>query len=231
MATLQSMTRRTMKKLGVLPGRSVPTPAEYADVIVELRAMVDMWRLEGMMIYSKSIRLFDLVPGQAVYTYATGGDFDAPRPTSVESATLRDSGGFAWPLIPITAQEYSRLSSRGTVARPTRFYFNPIYPIAEVRFDTIPAEDSVELVVMDELELPATQTAELVLPPGYEDCIVYNLAIRIAADFEVKPGQEVVALAANFKALVKRKNMTMPTARIERPNGGALGTYDIRQGP
>jgi hypothetical protein len=231
-ATCKTFVRRAMKKIGVLARSAVPTDAEYTDGIAELRSMLDTWRLEGLMIYSRSLRSFSLLPGRASYTYGEGGNFDAPRPTSIESATIRDDAGLAWPLAPITDVEYSRLYNRSTVARPTRFYFRPSYPIAEVRFDTIPDGDNVEFAVMDELELPANPDEDIDFPPGYEDCIVYNLGLRLCPDFSVDVPRDVLALAGNFAALIKRKNLTIPTSFIDGPHRkGALGTYDITQGP
>ena len=52
------------------------------------------------------------------------------------------------------------------------------------------------------------------LPPGYVDALSYNLAIRIAPEYEVTPSPTVAALAIETKANIKRLNSTPPQNSI-----------------
>ena len=52
----------------------------------------------------------------------------------------------------------------------------------------------------------ATVQTDLVLPDGYEQTIVYNLAIHVAPEFGVATAPEVAAIATQSKALLMRNN-------------------------
>lgn len=226
------LVRTALRKVGAIPAGTQLKPQELADGRDELRRMLDTWRLESLMIYVTALRSFDLQPGRVAYTYGVGGNFDAPRPVVVESATIINSAGGRQPLELMSADEYTRISYRGETGAPSRFYYQPTFPMGEVRFDRVPDDPTVELGVREELlDLPTSSTADFDLPPGYEDAIVFNLGLRLAGEFDVTPGNEVMGLAASFKTLIKRGNHTVPQLIIDYPSVGAFGTYDINAGP
>jgi hypothetical protein len=69
-------------------------------------------------------------------------------------------------------------------------------------------------------------------PSGYEQALIYNLALHLAPEY---PGlmvpQEVIAFAANAKRLIKRRNWRPLMSRSRDVPGLRRGTYDIISGP
>ncbi len=229
---VSKLVRTSLRKVGAIPANTSLKAQELADGREELRRMLDSWRLESLMIYVIALRQFALAPGRTAYTYGDGGHFDAPRPVVIETATIINSAGGRQPLELMSADEYTRVSYRGEVGAPSRFYYQPTFPLGEVRFDRVPDDPTVELGVREELvDLPISNTTDFDLPPGYEDAILFNLGVRLAGEYDVVPGNEVLGLAASFKALIKRGNHTVPQLLIDYASVGAYGTYDINAGP
>lgn len=231
MTTIQKLVTTSLRKIGAVPRGSVPTSTELADARDELRRMVDTWKLESLLVYAKGLRTFNLQPAKTIYTYGIGGDFNAERPVSILAATLHLGGGSTAPLLPAVAEDFARIPNRTLSGSPSRFFFNPTFPLAEVRFDRVPDEPAVELVVLEPLSIPDVITTEVSFPPGYEDALLYNLAMRLAGEYDLEPGQEIVGLAISTKAHIKRMNFTVPMLRPDTAHLGRLGTYNIHSGP
>lgn len=231
MITLKALINTIMIKAKILAAGEEAAPAEFQDVLADIRRMVDTWRLENLMIYVNARKQFDLQPGAASYAIGDGALWDQERPIDILSASIKDGAGGSFPLRKLASTEYSELSHKGSVGRPTSFYYHATYPIAAVLFNKVPDDPIVELVVQESLVLPTDLSAEMDFPPGYEDCLIYNGAVRICGDFGKSPSQELLGLAIASKALVKRANVQVPLLKIEHGVGLIPGTYDINAGP
>lgn len=232
MTTLKALINTAMRKAKIIGAGEEAAPEDFQDVLADLRRMVGNWRLEPLMIYVNARKQFDLQPGAASYPIGDGAAWDTERPIRILAATILDGAGGTFPLTEITATEYSRHSHKSRVGRPRHFFYEATFPMAAVRFDCVPDDPTVELVVQESLTIPDVLTAELEFPEGYEDALIYNLAVRIAPDFGKPATPEIVGLAVSYKALVKRANTVVPTAYIESPVGAnVIGTYDINAGP
>lgn len=232
MTTLKSVINTAMRKARILAAGEEASPEDFQDVKDELFRMVKTWRLENLMVYVNQIEQFDLQPGAAAYTIGDGATWDTERPIKIMSATLKDGAGVSYPLVSLTASEFSQLSHKGESGRPSRFYYHPTYPVAEVRFSKIPDDPFVELVMQQSLSLPTQLTDELEFPEGYDDAIIHNLAVRICPDFGKTAKPELLGLAVSFKTLIKRANATVPILKTdELRSTNTLGTYDINAGP
>lgn len=240
MPTVKSMCQQALRKIRVLAAGEDIEDTDTTTVADELRRMLDTWRLENLMIVANTIESFDLDSSKNTYTIYddAAADFETPRPVAIISATLRDGSGRGWPLAPMTSREWSESSSRTIQAQPSRFYFNAAFPHAEIRLDCMPdtAWPDIELVLQQPFDVSTVQadwTDDLEFPPGYEDAIIYNLAVRVHEDYGVALPRDVGALAMSFKGLIKRANLQVPvldTDEMDRARG-VRGTYDIRRGP
>ncbi len=231
MTTLKELINTAMRKPGILAAGEEASPEEFRDVKAELMRMIDTWRLEELMVYVNTIEQFSLQPGAAAYAIGDGAAWDTPRPVKIPYATIKDGAGGSFPLVALTSAEYSQLGHKGSVGRPRAFYYQPSMPIGEVRFDKIPDDPTVELVLSQPLTLPEQLTDTISFPPGYEDALIYNLAVRICPDFGKTASNELVGLAVGSKRLIKNTNAQVPTLKIEHGVRPVLGTYDIHAGP
>jgi hypothetical protein len=238
--TVRTICTQALRKIRVLAAGETIETADCTEVSDELRRMLDAWRLENLMIVSTNIESFDLDSSKNTYTIYDdpAADFETPRPVAVLSATLRDGSGRGWPLAPMTSQEWSESSSRSIQAQPSRFYYHAAHPIASVRLDAMPdtAWPTIELTMDGPFEISTVEEDwddAIVLAPGYENAIIYNLAVAVHEDFGVPLPKTTGALAMGHKKLIKRANFEVPTLDTDEigHTRGVRGTYDINRGP
>lgn len=218
--TNKRIVTRAMRKLGFLARTAEPKDTELADAKNELRSMLDTWRLEKLMVVANSNLVFDLDPTKRIYTYssASNSDFVSERPVAILAAVIDSGAGERWPLEEITVAEYSALQNPNTPGTPSKFCYAADYPQASIRLNCLPMQPLLRLTVQAPLvTLPADDTQEYDLPPGYEDALIYNLAVRIAPDLSVDLDQVTVAMARDSKRLIKLANFELPKSAPRHP--------------
>jgi hypothetical protein len=77
---------------------------------------------------------------------------------------------------------------------------------------------------------PIDLDTEIELPPGYEDAIIYNLSVRLAPEYGKPMRADLVGLAMDSKANVKRSNMTPQIMEVDDALLLLRGTTDILTG-
>ena len=216
MTTANELISRSLRLMGVLgTGRRTLTANEASDGLEALNGMLESFSLERLMVYQILEENFPLVAGTADYTIGSGGTFSTTRPIKIESAFLRDSGSIDTPVVVIDNDAYDAIQLKTTQARPEYLYYDPIYPLAYVRLMYVP--DAVYTLYLNswkQLQQFTDGTTSLALPPGYSRMIVYNLAIEMNAEYQTKLAPEVVAIATQSKAAIKRLNAPAPIASV-----------------
>jgi hypothetical protein len=89
-------------------------------------------------------------------------------------------------------------------------------PLGKIWLDPKPDAAYTLVLYLEELFAQiaaAATTAEFVLPPGYKESLVYNLAIQMAPEYERAPSAVLVARAMSSLAALKRLNQRPLTLR------------------
>lgn len=183
MATVNNLIKRTLRKLGVYQtGEDIP-PEDFTDCLEELNAMLDTWSNNSLIAPTKTRISKALTIGQASYTIGTGGDLTVARPSRIEHAFVRDSAGNDFSLNEIGLGQYNDIQLKTLTGMPFDYYFENTTPLAKVYLSPVP--DLSYTLYMDAWYQFTRYVANdsVTLPLGYEDAIVYNLAVRVAPDF------------------------------------------------
>jgi hypothetical protein len=164
------------------------SPSQMADAFQSLNRMIDAWRMERLLIYTVRIDRFTLAPSQTSYTIGPGGDFDAPRPTRITAANIVLTIGGSQVhtrLRILTDRDWAAKSLREIPTTiPTELYSDGAFPLSTLYLWGYPtAANDLELFTWQQLDQFAAQTDAVSVPPAYEDAIVYNLAVRLTAQF------------------------------------------------
>src|SRR5450631_1884372 len=86
--TAQDLISSACRLIGVLSsGETLPNDIA-SDSLMVLNGMMDSWSADRLTIFTIGILTFPLVPGQQVYTYGTGGNFNSPRPAQIYRASI-----------------------------------------------------------------------------------------------------------------------------------------------
>ncbi len=189
MATLADLLIPALRMAGVtaLPG-TTPNSPQYGELIPAVNRMLSSWSCEGHRIYTSSIDEYDLVPSQKIYTIGPGGDLDNPRPIQVTEANYIFPGS---PQIRIGIRivdrnQWASICMQDIAGAPpwVLYYDNSIDASGRGRIyitGQAPTGYKLELYTWTAIATAfAATTDAVVLPPGYEEAIVDNLALTAA---------------------------------------------------
>ena len=213
MAVQDQIIYPAFKKIGVLADGESPTSTMENDAFNTLNNMIDSFSNEELFIFSILRETFTLNQGQQTYQWGTGApDFNSSRPQMVMNGQIQLVGSnpiAEKPLDQLNQSEYAAIivkTIQSTV--PLYFYNDNAYPYANINFWPVP---QVSLTVALNSWKPiadfATITTAVSLPPGYAECLIYNLAIRLAPDYGAVIREDVLALAIASKENIKRMNI------------------------
>lgn len=212
MATALDMIKRAMRLIGVLSKGETPDDQDAADGLVSLNAMLGSWSNERLMIHVLTLDDVSLTPGKQVYTIGPGGEIDTVRPTSIDPSTYVLWNGVSYPVQVLNLQQYNGLALKGLEANiPEAIWYSPSYPLGQLTLYSVPTEAmTLKLWSSKPFTSFATLTTQVTLPPGYEEALAFNLAVRIAPEYETQPSAEVSRTAVTSKKLLKRTNLEVP---------------------
>jgi len=205
--------KAAMRLIGALGSGEQPSGEEAIDFGAVLNQMLDSANAEGLMIYTRQIQDFAFTPNKQVYTFGTGGDFDAPRPAYIERASVMLNNGMPQQLeVPITLytdQDWQKVSIKGTDSTfPLSVYDDGAFPFRNLNYWPIPRDQSAvpRLYTWAALsQFPDIRTV-LTFPPAYYEWIKYNLAVRLAPECQLPLRPEVLQLANDATTKIKAMN-------------------------
>ena len=209
MATVQQVLNRSHRLIGVLAsGESLDT-TETADALADLNSMLDSWMNDKLMTYSLQNITVQLVANTSSYTIgASGATVTSTAPVSIESAFVRKSN-LDYPITLIDQNQYNSIVAKASTSDiPEYLYFNGTSPNATITLYPVPTQvNNLYLTVQTPYAPFAAATDTFSMPNGYEDAVVYNLAIRRWAEYPaIQLNQVVMKLATDSLAAIKRVN-------------------------
>ncbi len=245
--TAQELISDSLTLAGQLgPGRGAGV-SESQVALRALNSMIGAWATQRLTIPVIRSDEYTLTPSTGTYTIGDGGDFDAARPVKIERANLIDLTNPSSPLhqplrvITVTAWADIRLPTL-TSTVPTHLYYMTSYPLGQIKLWPVPtAANRVELFTQEPLSRIATLTEDLEFvpdPPGYEEAVKYNLAVRLKTLFpkamsSSPPAQVALVdrIARESLGNIKRMNKVTPVLRCEPiVRSDASAGFDYRIG-
>jgi hypothetical protein len=243
--TVGDLIRSAMRKIGVLAAGE-PLPANEGDDAKEAFAqMVGAWSLESLLIPVVSVVTKQLLVGVSEYTIGIYPDatipdnhIEAARPEKILAAFIRDTYDTDYIQEVIDVKTFSRISRKTNSSRPSRLYVRKGWPLNTILFESLPyADETLHLEVVQPLSVylsTASLTDTVNLPPGYEQVLIYNLAIILSDEWGKQVSPSIATVAIEGKKRIKRANFRKLVLGMDRAlvnQKRAKGTYIIEQGP
>lgn len=216
------------------PGESV-SATEATDGLATLNRMISGFSNEKLMIYAKVREEFTLTANDGIYSMGSSGDFNTSRPQWIESATLEDQSQSPDVEIPIkiirNASEWAEIISKDATSTYPRYLFNEkTYPTDTINLYPIPtAANKLVLYSVKPLTEISTLDTSVSVPAGYEECLIYNLAMRLAPEYGKQPSELVMMTAIESKASIKRVNHKPSFLKVDNALINS-GVFDINTG-
>lgn len=229
---------------GALAQGETPNNNDAQDAFVRLNRMVSGWANQRLTIFVTQRNVYSLVANQGTYTIGPSGNFNQSRPIWISYAGLiltTPSPDVEIPLTIYTIKDYWLNAVKDlTSTLPTALYYNPTFPssgvtvgMGQIIFWPIPTEvNQVALYTPIQLAEFAALSTDYSLPPGYEDALEYNLAVRlIQAGMGLRANlADIHPMARETLSIVKRANITPVTASIDPALWAARPGWNWRTG-
>lgn len=230
MATALDIIKRSMRLVKALGSGETPNNDEQTDGLTALNDMLDSWSIQNLAIYQIQDESFTWSSGQTTRTMGDGGDFDTDRPIEIEGVFQR-LNDIDYPIQKATQQQYSAIPDKTTQSTiVTWLYPDMAYPLATLYAWPVPSQDvTVHIQSWKPLQSFSAASTEVSLPPGYREAITYNLAVRLADEYEKAVPPSVFRRAASGLRTIKQRNNRTPNAVVE-PAYMSHGLFDWRVG-
>lgn len=214
--TALDMIKSALNKIRVLGTGDVLSDEDAQLSLDTLNMMMESWSLDHLYVYTESQVNFPLVQGQYNYTVGVGGDFNVDRPLKLLTAFTR-SQGIDYPMEVLdNATQYDAIRFKGVVSSwPMAIWYEQSFPLGTLHFYPAPTSGQAYLRFWTQLQSFAALNTAIVLPTGYKECIVFNLAVALSGDFGIEPSPTVVAKAGQSTARLKRYNSKAITVGSE----------------
>lgn len=221
-----------LRLIGVLAPGETLAAQEATDGLSALNRMLSSWSVEGLLIFATTEESpLTLTPGVASVTLGATGDITT-RPIKIEKALIRDGSTDYSPMRMLNVDEYAAIPDKSVQSTfPYSFYDDGGYPLRTIKLYPVPSSAN-QLVLFTSGPLTAIANLDTVLsfPPGYERAFVYNGAIELAPEYARQAPAEVVKVADDSKANIKRQNHRPLYLRCDEAVLPSGGRFDIMTG-
>jgi hypothetical protein len=224
----------SLKLIGVLASGESLSASDAADGLTTLTQLLASWSTESLIIPARVREVFPLVSGKATYTMGAGGDFNTTRPQRIEQALIQIGSGTSvieFPMRILNQDQYADICTKGMAGSiPHGLYEDQAFPLDNLNIYPVPADSANSLVLYSWKPLASllTLTDAITLPPGYDRALRFNLAIDLAPEYGKTASENVIAVATEAKATLKRQNtrpryLKCDNALLARGRGGGGG--------
>lgn len=185
-----------------------PATEESDAALVALNAMIDQWRTESLMCYARREESLTTSASDGSYTIGASGDLNTVRPMEIEAVYVIDSGGFSHELRELTDAEYVAVLDKTHEADlPTHYNYKASYPQGTLILYPVPSGTLTVKVLVKVPFAAVALTDTVAVPPGWEDGLASNLAVRLGPEYETSAPEDVQRMAVDTKAYIKRANI------------------------
>jgi hypothetical protein len=196
-----------------------PQQADIDDGMTILISLVAQWQRKRWLVPSLTDYAL-LSTGAQSYAVGPAGDFVMPRPDRIESAFVRLNPGsaqpFDTPLQIIEAHEdYNAIQSKSLSTYPGAVFYDSAFPVGSVYFWPVPPANLFELhlTVKAALQVFASSTDLINLPPEYMQALIWGLAVLLPPLYGAEP----------TKTAVGAYRVALNTIRMANVQVGVLG--------
>lgn len=208
MTNARAIINQAARKIHVLGRGQTMDANEYQDALEILNTMLGSLSTNVGLIFNNTRETFQLT-GQASYPIGVGQVFDTVAPIFIQDAYIT-IGEVDYTLRQMNAEEYSNVAFKNLSGIPDSFYYEKNTPVARIFIYPLCTAYTLTLYSLKPFTAFANLTTNYDLPPGADDMLVYNLAVRLASEYEKEAAPTVKAIAEktlrNVEAYNKRNN-------------------------
>lgn len=215
---------------GVIAEGEEPSVELMEDTRLAFNIMIDSWSAERLSVFSTQEQVLTWPAGERIRTIGPSGNLVANRPVAVDDSTyFKDpASGISYGLKVINQEQYNKIALKtSTSSYPQVMWVNMDMPNVTAYLFPVPTRDiELHLCSVSELTQISDLFTSIILPPGYQRALIYNLALEICTELGLEPSKNVKRIANQAKRSIKAQNfpgdiMSIPTfllGRVQRFN-------------
>ena len=123
---------------GLLQQGQIPNSEQFVVGMRKLQDYVNLLQTQGLKLWLLEDISIPLVAGQSTYTLSPTGDVAMPKPMRIIDAYYRDANGIRRPLIPMSWNDYTRLSQVTQKGQINSYFVNKQQTSLPVFFWLVP---------------------------------------------------------------------------------------------
>ena len=235
MPTCRAICTDALVEIGVVSEAESMTAPQGAFCLLRLQHLIDAWQAQRITLALQRRTQFTLPNGLSTATLGpAGGTVTMVRPVWVDTVTYIVPGSspvVEVPLSPMDLDSYAALSIKFLrSALPTRyFYQTSLDTVLGSLFIYPRVTQAVDLVVYNPegLGVPATLDSLITGPPGYQQTLVYQLALRLVTPFGVEMPAALPSLAKEAWDTMARTNVSPGLLSVDPALVGTGAGYNI----
>lgn len=181
--TASRIIQNAMEDAGLLQEGQTPTPAQQARYMIRLNDIINFEQTQGLKLFLMEDVPITLVAGQGRYVLGPLGDVVMPKPTQIIDAYFKDQNNIQRPLIPMSWNEWTRLSQPG-IQGQVNSYFEDKQP-GQINLwlwlvpDNVAALGRVHVIVRTQQPNVISVTDDMVFPQEWFIFLHWALAADI----------------------------------------------------
>ncbi len=234
------------RRAGILlaAGRTESTSQSNEGLYV-LNSLLETLRLQSMTWYEVVTSVTALTPGLNPHTVGIGGDIPIERPVKILQAYLRYTASTPYTdtiIRELTYEQYAQIPAKDIQSQiPLYYWYNPRFdsvtdPKGQLYLYMVPSQAyPIVLYCPVILTQPASLSTTLLLPPGYQRMLEYNLAKEFIPLFRKRlntPAADALVMNQATESLYwcKVNNAIPMDVQSDWPALGNQGIFDWRTG-
>jgi hypothetical protein len=207
------------------PGR-ISSPDQSTEAIAALNRMLGSWNCDPLKVFETQVDRYALTPQQTDYFIGPTGDFVAPRPIKIVRANIvltDEAPELHKPLRVVEVTDWADIvfPELEAGAWPAVLYNDHAMPDSKLYLYPQPiAANDLELFTLSAIQQFVALTDVVELPDGYEEAIVYNLALRVASHYPTQASLAPEAPDLANEALARIQSNNAPVPRLRNDAAG-----------
>lgn len=217
MATVLDIITDSLSEIGSYAQGEVPSAADAQFALRKLNRMLDAWNARRLMIYTTTFAQYTLVPGLIPHTIGPSGATYtvSQRPVRIEAANIILNNVVPYVKSPLNIRNDQFWENQPvptiTTTLPTDLYYSPAWPNGQLYIWPVPTVAyGLELWYWQVISQFAALTDTVSFPPGYQNAIVYSLAVEMANAFGKQVSGSLATLANNAFNYIFGNNSDSP---------------------
>jgi hypothetical protein len=228
--TWQDLITLALKNAGVTGVGQTASATDSNDACLMLNAMIAQWQRRRYLIYHL-VELSVPSTGAQSYSIGPGGDFSvAARPAAINAAFARQTitsvpNQIDYPLEILPSREtYSQIAMKSLQSFPRWCWYDAGFPMGQLLvYPVVQPLFEIHIVIYEVLNNVTSLTGAMSLPGEYQEALLYNLALRLAANYNspinpIVPGLAKASLETIRVANAQIPRMNMPRSLSRRPS-------------